>query len=106
MRESIHLNHVRDNQRPVTPEKSVSMLETESPKANFGISSDAPSIEDLMRDPGEIDQEHESPEADSAAKEYSPPLLAWKLFTIVFGCVQPMSPSLPLKIRADTSSSG
>ena len=78
----------------------MSMLETESPKANFGISSDAPSIEDLTRAPGEIDHVHEISEADSAAKEYSPPLPAWKLFTIVFGCVQPMSPSLPFKIRA------
>jgi hypothetical protein len=40
-----------------------------------------------MNAPGDIDWQLESHEDESVAKEYTPPLPAWKLFTIVVGCV-------------------
>jgi hypothetical protein len=84
---STRLNDVGDNEEPASLEKSASTRAIESPEGIFEISSDDPSVKDPMNAPGDIDWQLESHEDESVAKEYTPPLPAWKLFTIVVGCV-------------------
>jgi hypothetical protein len=80
MTESIHLNTVRDVQRPITLEKLTKKVDVE-----IEFSSEALENEDLAIALEDIDQERE--QQTVTAKEYIPPLPAWRLFTIIFGYV-------------------
>ena len=101
MTNSNHPNDARDNGKLASLEIPTLTRDIESPKDNFGISGDDTSIVKQVRNPGVIDRQIESREDDSVGKEYIPPLPTWKLFTIVFGCVQIMPPTHHMNYGSD-----